>query len=72
MFDAYGGYYRRKEQRGEEYQNNIINSMTKTELLNYRIKDISDLYQERKLSLISNLIVTLINLKMYGQRLLSR
>ncbi|AIK38969.1 toxin 45 family protein [Bacillus pseudomycoides] len=32
--DAYGGYYKRKEERGVEYQNNITNPMTRAELPN--------------------------------------
>ncbi|WP_255292137.1 polymorphic toxin type 17 domain-containing protein [Bacillus pseudomycoides] len=32
--DAYGGYYKRKEERGVEYQKNITNLMTRAELPN--------------------------------------
>ncbi|MEH7230515.1 polymorphic toxin type 17 domain-containing protein, partial [Bacillus safensis] len=32
--DAYGGYYKRKQQRKEDYQNNISNPMTKANLPN--------------------------------------
>ncbi|WP_033796137.1 polymorphic toxin type 17 domain-containing protein, partial [Bacillus pseudomycoides] len=32
--DAYGGYYKRKEERGVEYQKNITNPMTRAELPN--------------------------------------
>ena len=32
--DAYGGYYKRKEQRTVDYQNNVTNPMTKAQLPN--------------------------------------